>query len=406
MKKAHKIRLNPNEEQEQYFWQAAGIARFVFNYGLEQWQKQYKESLIDPDKERPSAFKLRKQFNSIKREQFPFVLDVSKSVSGGAFKDLGAAFSNFFRRIKQAGAKPGYPKFKSKKRTKPSFYLANDRFNIKENNIKISKCPNMINMAETLRFSGKIMSGRVSFDGFHWYISIVIEVEKQEHQHQEESIGIDLGIKAVATLSDGTQYENQRLYKSELKRIKRLSHRLSRRKIGSNRREIARIQLSKLHWKIANRRNDYIHKMTTEIASKYRIVGIENLNVSGMVRNHKLAMALSDVSFYEIRRQLTYKSQWLGGLVVTVDQFFASSKLCSVCGIIKSDLKLSDRVYVCECGNVMDRDANAAVNIKIEALRMVAGMALSTPKTDVETSVRPDSGHLSVKRQLNLSVCN
>lgn len=388
MHKTHKIRLNPTSEQEQHFRQAAGIARFVFNYGLEQWQKQYEASLVDPDVEKPSQFKLKQSFNAIKRERFPFVLNVSKSVCEGAFKDLGQAFVNFFRRVKQ-GDKPGYPKFKSRKCTKSSFYLANDRFSVEGHNLKIQKCPGVVNTAEELRFEGKIMSGRIFYDGFHWYIAIAVELEAPEHVHPVESIGIDLGIKTIATLSDGKQYENQRLYKSELRKLKRLDRKLSRRKIGSNRRERAKQELAKLHLKIANRRKDYIHKMTTEITQTYRIIGIEDLNVAGMVKNHKLAMALNDVAFGETRRQLEYKSEWFGGLTVPIDRFFPSSKLCSVCGAIKQDLTLNDRIYICECGNVKDRDWNASINIENEALRIVAGMAISTLKTDVDEIVRP-----------------
>ncbi len=407
MYKTHKIRLNLTKQQEQHFWKAAGIARFVFNYGLERWKKQYNESLINHDTKKPSEFVLKKKFNAIKREQFPFVLDVSKSVSEGAFKDLGRAFANFFRRVKRGDAKVGYPHFKSRKRTKPAFYLANDRFDITGHCLKIQKCSGIINMAEELRFEGKIISGRVSRDCLHWYIAIGVEIEPPNHIHQKESVGIDLGIKTLVTLSDdGLQYENQRLYKSELSKLKCLSRKAARRKIGSNRREKARLELAKLHLKIANRRNDYIHKMTTEIARIYRIIGIEDLNVAGMVKNHNLAQALSDASFAEIRRQLEYKAQWFNGLVVPIYRFFPSSKLCSVCGAIKAELTLDNRVYVCGCGNVMDRDWNAATNINAEALRIVAGMAISTLKMDVEMNVRPNSRQLSVKRQLNNGVHN
>ncbi len=403
MYKSHKIKLNLTDEQLQYFQQAAGIARFVFNYGLEHWQKQYETSLVDPKTEKPTALKLKSHFNAIKREQFPFVLNVSKSVCEGAFKDLGNAFSNFFRRKKRGDSKPGYPNFKSKKSTKQAFYLANDRFTAEGHNLKIQKCLGVVNMAEVLRFTGKIMSGRVSHDGSHWHIAITVEMKQPKHSHQAESVGIDLGIKTLATLSDGTQYENQRLYKSELGKVKRLSRRLSRCTQGSNRRERARQKLAKLHQKIANRRADYIHKMTTEIASKYRVIGIEDLNVAGMVKNHKLATALSDVAFGETRRELKYKARWFNGFTVSVDRFFPSSKLCSVCGAIKDNLTLADRTYTCDCGSVMDRDFNASINIRNEALRIVAGMAISTLKTDVE-QMSDSSEQPAMKRQLNQSI--
>ena len=178
-----------------------------------------------------------------------------------------------------------------------------------------------------------------------------------------------MGLKTLAVLSDGTQYENQVLLRSELKHLQRLSRRLSRRKQGSHRWLRVKAQLARFHGRIANRRTDYLHKMTTQIASAYAVVGVEDLNVAGMLKNHRLALSLADASFGKIRRQLTYKSDWFGGKVVTVDRFYPSSRLCSVCGAIHHELTLEDREWTCQsCGALLDRDLKAAVNIEAEAL--------------------------------------
>jgi len=230
-----------------------------------------------------------------------------------------------------------------------------------------------VNMAESLRFSGKIMGAVVSKEADRWFVSVCVEMDETEPiRFPQPSIGIDVGVNTLATLSDGRRYENQVLLRSELNHLKRLNRRLSRRQVGSHRWYKAKDQLSRFHQQIANRRADDLHKMTTEIASAYEVVGIEDLNVAGMLRNHRLALSLADASFGEVRRQLTYKSKWFGGRVVTVDRFFPSSRLCSSCYTINHELELEDREWICRnCGAHHDRDFNASVNIEIEALRIL-----------------------------------
>jgi len=395
MLRGHKIRLNPTSEQAQYLLQACGVARFCFNWGLAEWQRQYGNG------EKPSAYKLKKQFNAIRREQYAWSYEVSKGCVDTGFRNLDTAFRNFFRHCKNGNVKKGYPNFKSRKRAKKSFRIDGYRVRFGGYWIKLPRLDDPINMAEELRFDGEVKSVTVNKDGEHWYASVNVEVESPKYSYPQESVGVDLGIKTLAVLSDGTQFENQKLLRSELRKLKRLNQELSRRQKGSGRWLRTKKKLARLHRRIANRRLDYQHKMTTEIVSTYRVVGVEDLNVAGMLRNHKLALSIADAGFGEIQRQMAYKAEWYGGNLVEIDRFFPSSKLCRFCGCINADLKLSDRTWTCDCGAVLDRDHNAACNIETEALRTLAGLGWRRGKTRVESDVRPTAVSLaaSVKRE-------
>ncbi|OQB16704.1 MAG: putative transposase [Parcubacteria group bacterium ADurb.Bin192] len=365
MRKAHKIRLNPTLEQEQWLLQASGTARFTYNWGLAEWQRQYEAG------EKPSAYVLKKQFNAIRREQFPWSMEISKCAVDTGFRNLDTAFSNFFRRCKNGDTKKGYPRFKSKRHSKKSFRMDGSRVKIDGHWLKLEKLDEPINMAEMLRFDGGVKSVTISEDAGHWYVAVNVEVEPPEHKHPQESVGVDLGIKALAVLSNGREFENQKLLRLELRKLKRLNRELSRRQEGSGRWNCTKAKLARFHRRIANRRLDCQHKMTTDIASTYQIIGVEDLNVAGMLRNHRLALSIADAGFGEIQRQLSYKSAWYGGVVVEIDRFFPSSKLCHFCGCINGNLTLAEREWTCECGAVLNRDLNAALNIERQALNIL-----------------------------------
>ena len=370
MIKAHKIRLNPLPEQEHYFRKAAGTARFVYNWGLAEWQRH---KAAHPGQEH-GVMAIKKDFNALKGQQCPWVYEVAKDVAEGAFTNLSAALKNCFdsRNGKRAGTKVGFPRFKSKKDRRQSFHLNNDKFRVNDHSLYVPKL-GWVNMAEALRFEGKIMGAVVSRGAGRWYISISVEMNQPvSFIFPRDSAGMDMGLKRLVVLSDGTQYENQVLLRSELTHLKRLSRRLSRRQQGSKHWWRAKDQVARFHERIANRRADHLHKLTTEIASTYAVLGMEDLNVAGMLRNHHLALSLADASFGEIRRQLQYKSDWFGGRLVVIDRFYPSSQLCSVCGVKNPGLRLEDREWTCQnCGMHHDRDANAARNIHAEALRLL-----------------------------------
>ena len=363
--RAHKIRLNPTPEQEQFFRRCAGVARYVYNRGLAEWQRTYEAG------GKPSAVALKKAFNAVKREQAPFVLEVPKDVAEGAFTNLGRAFKNFFDGIARKRPRMGYPRFKSKKRSKASFTLNNDKFRVDGHCLRVPKL-GWVNMAEELRFDGKIISGVVSEIGGKWYISITVEMLRPEPiKHPVSSVGIDLGLSTLATLSDGKDFENQRVLRSQLNKLKQLNREIDRRQQGSNRWWKTKHKLQRFHARIRNRRMDAIHKMTSQIAQTYALIGVEDLHVAGMVRNRKLALPISDAAMGEVLRQLAYKADRFGGVVQKVGRFFASSKLCSDCGHKNDELALSDRRWVCaSCGTIHDRDWNASKNIEQEALRL------------------------------------
>jgi len=255
-----------------------------------------------------------------------------------------------------------------------SFYLANDKFSVEEHTLRVPKLGN-VNMTEALRFRGKIMSATISYRAGWWFVSISVEVAHEVPTHRGGTVGIDLGIKTLATCSDGMVFENQRHYRQNLGRIKGLSKGLSRKVEGSQNWWKNTKKLAKAHYRVGCERSDTLHKMTTQVARTYALIGLEDLNVKGMLANHCLAQAVSDASFFEVKSQLLYKAEQYGGSVQLVDRWYASSKTCSGCGSRHDELTLAERVFIChECGLVIDRDLNAAINIRKEALRMISGV--------------------------------
>ena len=366
---AHKTRLNPTPEQEEYFRKAVGTVRFTYNWGLARWQELYEAG------ERPSALSLKKEFNRIKGEQFPWVYEVSSRCTEYGFTRLAAAFSNFFRRVKN-GETPGYPKFKSRKNPHQSFYVANTGIKLDGHLCKIPRL-GWVNMAEPLRFQGKIMSAIISTDGHRWYISIAVEMDIEQSPQQGAAVGLDLGVKELLVGRDSNDrtfaLENGHHQKQMLKKLRRLNRQLARREKGSNGWLRTKAKLNRLHAQIKNRRLDAAHKITTELTRNYKVICVEDLNVVGMVKNRHLSRAIADVGWGELVRQLQYKAALNGCEVIKVGRFFASSQTCSGCGAKNTAVKdLSVREWVCpECGATHDRDGNAAANILNEGLRLL-----------------------------------
>ena len=370
---AHKITLDPNNAQATYFTKAAGVARFAYNWALAEWKRQYDVWKADNSLPRPSQMALRRQLNAIKREQFPWMLEVTKNAPQMAIIQLGEAFKNFF------AGRAKYPQFR-KKGVHDRFTLTNDQFSIDGCRIRI---PNLgwVRMRESLRFTGKIMSATISRVADRWFASITVDTTDDSHlpkaenqglrsdtspaQQGKDVVGVDLGVSVLATLSTGETVAGPKPHKALLGRLKRLSRSLSRKQKGSANRAKAKRKLARLHARIASIRLDALHKLTTDLARRFHTIGIEDLNVRGMVKNRHLARSIADMGFAEFRRQLQYKATMHGGLVVVADRFYPSSKTCSACGHVLAALPLSVRAWTCpECGARHDRDINAAINLK------------------------------------------
>jgi putative transposase len=364
MIKAHKIRLHPTEAQQVYFAKAAGVARFVWNWALAEWERQYAAG------EKPTALRLKKQFNAIRRAQFPWSWEVTKNASDQPFLDPGKAFTAFF------AGKARRPKFKSKKKSRPSFYLANDQFELADHKVRIPKL-GWVNMAEKLRFTGKITGARITRVVDWWFISITVEMADHEIQRQQKRVGLDVGLNRLATLSTGEGFENQKFLKTAIRKLRQAQHRLSRCKKGSKNREKARRKVARLYYRVSSMREDLLHKLTSKLAHEYSLVGIEALNIKGLMKNRKLARSFSDAALGRLLSLLTSKVTAHGGMIVKVDRFFPSTQTCHCCGWRWHDITLKDRLFVCQnptCSwfeKHQDRDENAAKNILQEALRLI-----------------------------------
>ena len=349
----------------------AGCARFAYNWGLARAQEVYRTI-----GKCPTAIDLHKQLNALKPTDFPWMYEVSKCAMQEALRDLDKAYRHFFRklRLKKEGkfkGKVGYPRFKKKSQTIGSFRLTGS-LKVFSDAIQLPRLGRLrLKEKDYLPTSAKILSATVSEQAGRWYVSLQVEEEQITPERTATSaVGVDLGIKTLATLSNGTTFSNPRALKYVQKKLKRLERRKARRAKGGKNRKKACKQLAKQHARIAHIRRDAAHKLTSYLAKNYALVAIENLHVSGMLKNHKLVQAVGDSNFGEIRRQLTYKSELYGTHLIVIDRFYPSSKTCSACGYIKAELSLSERAYTCaSCGLVLDRDVNAAVNLLNEALR-------------------------------------
>lgn len=376
--RGHIIELKPNHKQATYFKKACGVARFAYNWGLAAWKKQYEQDKqyrddclaknlpIDESKlNKPTQGKLRKQLNAIKRTQFPFMLEVTKCSPQLAIMQLGDAFKRFFK------GESGYPQFR-KKGINDRFSLSNDQFKLKLKKDKpFIQIPNLglVKMRENLRFDGKILSAKVFTKGGSWFVSIAVELQDLPNhllpkEKTNKSVGIDLGITDLATLSTGEKIQAPKPLKNKLKKLQRLSKQLSRKQKGSNNREKAKTKLSRLHYKISCIRKDFLHKLTTDLVKRFDVICLENLNIKSMVKNRKLSRAINDLGFYELKRQLIYKANQWGKTLKELDRFYPSSKTCSCCGVKLYELPLSVRNWTCpNCQTNHDRDINASINI-------------------------------------------
>ena len=380
MTKTIRVMLLPNNKQKTKLFQYANTARFAYNWALSREQENYKNGgkfISDGD--------LRKEFTQLKKtDEYSWLNNVSNNVTKQAIKDACEAYRDFFKGYTK------FPRFKSKKHSVPKFYQDNVKIKFTDTHVKVEGFAtskkknkqklNWIRLAEHGRIpteNVKYMNPRIKYDGLNWWITVGIEYEDSNTLPSNEGVGIDLGVKDLSICSDGNKYQNinktQRVKKLE-KRKRMLQRSISRRyeknKKGGSYCKTSNIikrekELLKLNHRLTNIRQNYLHQTTTEIVkTKPSYIVLEDLNVKGMMKNRHISKAVQQQCFGEFRQQIEYKSAWNNIPVIIADRFFPSSKLCSCCGNIKKDLKLSDRIYKCECGNVIDRDYQAALNLK------------------------------------------
>ena len=371
--------LIPNNKQKTKLFQYANTARFAYNWALEKEQKNYEDGgkfLSDGE--------LRKEFTQLKKtDEYLWLNKISNNVTKQAIKDACDAYKRFFKGLAK------FPKFKSRKFSMPSFYQDNVKIQFSDTHVKVegfATCKkknkqkiNWIRLAEHNRLptDGKYINPRVKYDGLNWWLTVGIEYENFTNLPANEGIGIDLGIKDLAICSDSNRYRNINKTQTvrKLEKYKRRLQRSISRSYEKNKKgkEYCKTKnvikkeklLLKLNHRLTNIRQNYLQQTTSEIIKREpSFICIEDLNVSGMMKNRHLSKAVQQQGFYEFRRQIEYKSEWNNILVVIADRYFPSSKRCNCCGAIKKDLKLSDRIYRCKCGNVMDRDYQAALNLK------------------------------------------
>lgn len=378
--------LLPNDKQKSKLFECAGVARWAYNWTL----SKQKENYSNGGKFLKDSV-LRKELTQLKKTgEYNWLNDYSNNITKQAIKDACNAYKRFFNRYSK------FPKFKSRKRTKPSFYQDTEKIKFTNTHVKLEKLTNSkrknrqrlnwVKLAEKdiipIGENIKYINPRVTFDGINWWISVGVEEEIKVENEETESIGIDLGVKDLAVVSNGQKFTNinktAKVKKLE-KKLKRLQRKLSRKyefnkiqieggeyryRKTKNIRKLEFLVL-KIRRRLKNIRHDYTHQITTSLVkAKPKYIVIEDLNVSGMLKNKKLSKAIHEQLLREFRRQLEYKCNWYNIELIIADRYFPSSKLCSKCGQINENLKLSDRIYKCDCGNVIDRDLNASINLK------------------------------------------
>jgi putative transposase len=388
MIKTLKIKLKPNNKQQTKMFQFCGVKRFAYNWTIARQQENYKNGgkFI-------SDYELRKEFTKLKKqEEYKWLYSISNNVTKQAIKDACMSYKRFFK------GQSKFPKFKSKKLDRPSFYVDNIKIKFTDTHVKLENIAtskkknkaklNWVKLSEKNKIptNCKYINPHVVYDGVNWFICVGIEYEDNIEIPTNEGIGIDLGVKDLAICSDGNIYNNinktQRIRKLE-KRKRRLQRKISKKylinKKGDSYCKTSNIvksekRLLKLNHRLTNIRDNYLHEVTSEIVNrKPMFITIEDLNISGMIKNKHISKAIQQQKLYEFRRQLEYKCKWNNIELRIVDRYFPSSKLCHECGSIKKDLKLSDRIYICpECGNIIDRDYQASLNLKDSAIYNVA----------------------------------
>ena len=374
---AYQFRIYPNEEQKILLAKHFGCTRFVWNYFLNERKEFYLKNKEEIEAKRIKGglnyYDNARELTQLKqKEEYQWLNECNSQSLQSTLKHLDSAYKMFFRKTHK------FPNFKNKHH-KQSFTIP-QFFKLENKKIYFPKFKDGIKVKEHRKLEGKFVVATISKNTVNqYYVSIIVEKAVESLEKLQTAVGIDLGIKDFATLSSGVVYENIKPLRKKMKKLKFLQRQLSKAKNGSKNRKKRQLRLAKYHLKISNIRKDYLHKITNQISKENQFVAMENLNVAGMMKNHKLAQSIADVSWHEFKRQLEYKCKWRGRELVIIDRFFPSSKLCDVCNTINEELTLKDREWTCKnCSTRHLRDELASRNILKQALNMVAGNAIKS----------------------------
>jgi putative transposase len=367
IQQAYRFELDPNRAQRVLLVKSVGASRYVYNWGFAESKRQYELT-----GRRPRLGDLKKQLVELKQTEAPWLYEVSAHIGQSALKDLNHAFERFFKSVKGEGPKAGYPRFKKKgERDTARIYDVT----LEERRLRI---PNVgrVRLKETCRergFDGRVLAATISRRADRWFVSLAVEREREivllrSPQKPSEIVGVDLGLTNAAVINDGAStrvIEPQQALRKNLAKLRRLDRELARKQRGSANGEKAKLRRARLYYRIRCQRQEMLHQLSSDLARTKRVIVLEDLHVRGMQQNAHLGLSVSDAGMGELRRQLAYKSEWYGSRLVIADRWFPSSKLCSGCGTIKDTLGLNERLYQCDvCGLSLDRDENAAINLR------------------------------------------
>jgi putative transposase len=367
IQQAFRFELDPNREQRVLLAKSVGASRYVYNWGLAESQREYELT-----GKRPRLGELKRRLVELKKSDCPWLYEVSAHIGQQALVDLDRAFDRFFKGLKSEGAKSGFPRFKRKgERDSARLY----EVTLEERHVRLPMI-GRVRLKETCAargFEGRILSATIRRRADRWFVSLAVEREREiilakPVRKPSDVVGVDLGLKAAAAIYDGQEtrvVEPPRALRRNLAKLRRLDRQLARTQKGSRNREKAKLRRASLHYKVSCQRQDFLHQLSSSLARTKSVIVLEDLHVKGMARNRSLALSISDAGMGEFRRQLAYKSKWYGSTLVIADRFYPSSKTCSGCGVIKDVLTLADRVFDCDgCGVSLDRDENAAINLR------------------------------------------